>query len=108
MKHAGPATLARISSLLEELRARPVLREKRPGVFYLKSRAFMHFHDDSSGVFADVRLAEEFVRLPVTSTSQQSDLLERIDSCLSTIESRSVDKRLRQGRRGGRRSSGAV
>jgi hypothetical protein len=104
MKHAGPATLARIAPLLEELRARPVLREKRPGVFYLKSRAFMHFHDDPSGVFADVRLAEEFVRLPVTSSSQQSDLLERIDSCLSAIESRSVDKRRRQGRR----SSGAA
>jgi hypothetical protein len=104
MKHAGPRTLARISPLLEELRARPVLREKRPGVFYLKSRAFLHFHDDPSGIFADVRLADEFVRLPVTSSSQQSDLLERIDDCLSTIESRATDRRRQLARRGGRRS----
>ena len=92
MKHAGPATLARIVSLLEELRARAVLREVRPGVFYLKSRAFLHFHDDPSGVFADIRLADEFVRLPVTSTSEQSDLLGRIDECLSTVEGRATNK----------------
>ncbi len=106
MKHAGPATLARISPLLEELRARPVLREQRPGVFYLKSRAFLHFHDDPSGIFADVRLAEGFVRLPVTSSSQQSDLLEQIDNRVSSIESRATGKR--RERRGGRRSSGSA
>ena len=93
MQHAGPRALARISPLLEELRARPVLRERRPGVFELKSRAFLHFHDDPSGIFADVRLAEGFVRLPVTSSSQQADLLERIDECLSAIESRDTDRR---------------
>jgi hypothetical protein len=108
MKHAGPGTLDRISRLLEELRARPVLRERRPGVFYLKSRAFLHFHDDPSGIFADVRLADEFVRLPVTSSSQQSDLLDRIDDCVSTIESRSMDRRRRRRPRGGRRSSGTA
>jgi hypothetical protein len=106
VKHAGPGTLARISPLLGELRARTVLREMRPGVFYLKSRAFLHFHDDASGIFADVRLADDFIRLPVTSTSEQSDLLERIDNCLATIESRSTDRRRR--RRGGRHSGGSV
>jgi hypothetical protein len=100
MRHAGPSTLARIAHLLEELRARPVLRERRPGVFELGSRAFLHFHDDPSGVFADVRLAEGFVRLPVTSRSEQTDLLERIDDCLSASESRATDRR-RRARRGG-------
>jgi hypothetical protein len=98
MKHAGPDTLLRISGLLAELRARRVLRERRPGVFELKSRAFLHFHDDPSGVFADVRLSEGFVRLPVTSSAQQSDLLERIDHCLSAVESRASDRRRRPGR----------
>lgn len=103
MKHAGPDTLTRIAPLLAELRARPVLRERRPGVFELKSRAFLHFHDDPGGVFADLRLSEDFVRLPVTSPSQQSDLLERIDDCLSTIESRATDRRRRQARQRVRR-----
>src|SRR5678815_3915433 len=102
MKHAGPDTLARIAPLLAELRARTVLRETRPGLFELKSRAFLHFHDDPAGVFADVRLADEFVRLPVTSRSQQADLLDRIDDCLSAAESRGR----REGRRRSRRSEG--
>ena len=102
MKHAGPNALARIAPLLEELRARPVLRERRPGIFELKSRAFLHFHDDPSGVFADVRLGADFVRMPVTSSSEQADLLQRIDDRLSAVESRAADKRRRgRGRRRG-------
>ena len=99
MKHAGPGNLARIALLLDESRARPTLHEKRPGIFYLKSRASLHFHDDPGGILEDVLLAAQFARLPVTSPSQQADLLERIDGCLSVIESRSIDKRGRQGQR---------
>src|SRR5262245_16068723 len=98
MKNAGLGALARISPLLEELRARPVLRERRPGVFEPKARPFLHFHDDPSGIFADVRLGADFVRMPVTSSSQQSDLLERIDDRLSAVASRAADRR-RRGRR---------
>ena len=98
MKRAGPATFARIAPLLEELRERPVIRERRPGVFELNSRPFLHFHDDPSGVFADVRLAEGFVRLPVTSGSEQADLLGRIDDCVSAVETRETDRRRRRGR----------
>ncbi|MGH0029326.1 MAG: hypothetical protein ACQGVC_06025 [Myxococcota bacterium] len=104
MKHAGPATLARIAPLLEELRARSALREPRPGVFQLKSRAFLHFHDDPSGVHADVRLADAFVRMRVETGSEQSDLLEAIDECLSTIESRGAERRRSTRRRRGSRS----
>jgi hypothetical protein len=103
MKHAGPDALDRISTLLAELRARPALREVRPGVFELKSRAFLHFHDDPSGIFADVRLSETFVRLPVTFNTQQLDLLDRIDECLTSIESRLTDRHRRQWRRRDRR-----
>lgn len=99
MKHAGPRVFARIAPLLEELRARTVLREMRPGVFYLKSRSFLHFHDDPSGIFADVRLADEFVRLLVTTDSEQADLLERIDGCVSAVEDRSSGRqRSKHGR----------
>lgn len=103
MRHAGPATLARIEPLLRELRARPALRERRPGNFELKSRAFLHFHDDPSGVFADVRLAEEFVRLPVTTRAEQSELLDRIDDCLTAVESRAPAGRGWRARRTGPR-----
>lgn len=97
MRHAGAGTLARIAPLLEELRSRPELREKRPGVFHLGRREFLHFHDDPSGIFADVRLADAFVRLPVTSRAEQLDLVDRIDECLAIVETRSMQKR--RGRR---------
>jgi len=107
MKHAGPRTLDRIPALLEELRARPALRERRPGVFHLGSRAFLHFHDDPAGVFADVRLTDAFVRLPVATSSQQADLLERIDACVSSVESRSRELAARRKRRRGPPPRGA-
>ena len=99
MKHAGPSTLARLGPLLADLRARAALRETRPGVFSLRSRAFLHFHDDPSGIFADARIGEGFVRMPVSTASQQADLLERIDEFLADIEARTSDRR--RGKRRG-------
>ncbi len=93
MKRAGTATLDRIAALLEQLRRHPVLRERRPGYFFLNSREFVHFHDDPGGIFADVRLADGFVRLRVSTDSEQADLLDRIEDCLSTVESRATDRR---------------
>ena len=71
-------------------------------MFELESRAFLHFHDDPSGVFADVRLADDFVRMRVTSRAEQSDLIDRIDDRLSSVESRAAGRR-RSERRGERR-----
>jgi hypothetical protein len=97
VRHAVPDTLSRIAPLLAQIRARSALREGRPGVFELNSRAFLHFHDDPSGVFADVRLAEGFVRMRVTTSSEQADLPDRIDDCLSTVESRDTERRRPRG-----------
>ena len=57
MKHAGPAALDALEPLLERIRATGVLKEKGRGIFYLKSRAFLHFHEDPKGLFADIRNA---------------------------------------------------
>ena len=85
MKHAGAAALARLEPLLDKLRTRPLLREKSRGTFYLTSRAFLHFHEDPSGLFADVRLGDDFTRLPATSKAEQSELLARVDAHLSVL-----------------------
>lgn len=95
LRRAGSATLARIAPLLEDLRNYPMLNERRRGVFYLGSREFIHFHNDPDGIVADARLAKGFVRLPVTSRSQQLDLLGRIGDCLSATEARDNDRRQR-------------
>jgi hypothetical protein len=89
------ATLDRLAPLLEALRAHPALREVRPTVFQLNGRDFLHFHDEPEGIFADVRLTKGFVRLPVSSHSEQLELLERIDHNLSSLD---VHVRARQRR----------
>jgi hypothetical protein len=79
LKHAGPETLLRLESLLETLRQVPGLIEKKPGVFYRKSKAFLHFHEDPAGMHADVRLAgTEFERLRVETAKEQAALLTKI------------------------------
>ena len=79
VRHATPAGLERISDLLATLRAVNGLVERRPGVFYRRSRAFLHFHEDPTGMFADVRLAgDDFVRLRVTSRAEQASLPRQV------------------------------
>lgn len=83
MKHAGAATLEALAPLLADLRRRPALREKKTGVFYLRSRAFLHFHEDPAGIFADVRLGEDFTRMRVTTLRERRALLAAVDTHLS-------------------------
>ncbi len=51
-------------------------------MFYRKSRAFLHLHEDPQGFFADVRLGDEWERLPVNTSAEQKALLAQIDETL--------------------------
>jgi hypothetical protein len=82
MKHAGGDALDRLEPLLTELRALAGLREKSRGVFYRRTRAFLHFHEDPTGLFADVRFADDFERVNVTSAAEQDALLRRVQEQL--------------------------
>ena len=77
MKHAGEQALDQLEPLLSALRALPGLVEKKRGVFYRKSKAFLHFHEDPKGLFADLRDAtgEDFERFDVTSELARSELV---------------------------------
>lgn len=77
MRHARDEDLDRLEGLLAELRALPGLTEKTRGTFYRKSRAFLHFHRDPKGLFADVRDAAErdFERIEVTGAAGRARLL---------------------------------
>jgi hypothetical protein len=81
MKHAGVAALARLEPLLAEVRTRALV-EKKLGVFYRKSRAFLHFHEDPAGLFADWRPADEWLRLPVNSAAERRALIKQLDEFL--------------------------
>ena len=83
MKHAGADTLEALGEVLEMLRARTALVEKRPGIFYVRGRAFLHFHQDRAGIFADLRHRSDWLRLSVNSAAEREMLLATVDDCLS-------------------------
>jgi hypothetical protein len=82
MRHARPEALDRLEPLLAQLRQLDVAREKSRGVFYRGSKAFLHFHEDGDELYADVRFAEDFERLNVTTPRDQASLLERLRATL--------------------------
>lgn len=83
MKHAGPQALDRLEPLIARIRALPGLTEKARGTFYRKSRAFLHFHEDSEGLFADIRVeGDDFERLDVTGPDGTERLVALAKACL--------------------------
>jgi hypothetical protein len=80
MKHAGGAALDRLEPLLAEVRAARGLKQKSRGVFYLKGKAFLHFHEDPAGLYADVRAADgaAFDRLKVDEPPGAAALVEQV------------------------------
>ena len=99
MKHATAETLAVLSSLLAEVRRLDPLVERTTGTFYLKSRPFLHFHEDPSGIFADVKLdLATFTRVRITSPKEQAALLVQIRQCLPPMAARQPSKRRAGGR----------
>ena len=79
MKHAGPTALHELSALLDELRAIGGLREPKKGTFYRGSSAFLHFHEDPAGLFADAKLdGREFTRFSVSQPSDRANLLKEV------------------------------
>jgi len=82
VRHAREDALDRLEPMLTELRAVPELREKKRGTFYRGSRAFIHFHEDPTGLFADVRFREDFERFDVTTVAEQKKLMRDVHSAL--------------------------
>jgi hypothetical protein len=78
MKHAGSSALDSLEPLLSEIRGVPSLTERKRGVFYRKSTAFLHFHEDPAGLFADLRDVSGWLRLPANSAAERRELLRRI------------------------------
>lgn len=83
MKHASAETLARLEDVLDALRRVPGLLERKPGVFYRQARAFLHFHEDPKGLYADVRLdGDAFQRFALASRDERLRLIEAVRACV--------------------------
>jgi len=77
MKHAGAAALAQLAGLLAQVRELPGLVERGPGIFYCNGAAFLHFHEDKAGLFADVKIAGAWERFPVNNKGEISAFMKR-------------------------------
>jgi hypothetical protein len=75
MKHAGDAALDSVEDLLAAARAVPGLAERKRGIFYRKSVAILHFHEDPDGVFADVKVGGAWRRLRVVTRAERRAFL---------------------------------
>jgi len=78
VKHATPVALDALEVLLRNLRAIDGLSERKRGVFYRGRAAFLHFHEDQAGFFADVKLAPGWVRFDVTTAGQRRELVREV------------------------------
>ena len=84
MKHASAKTLRQLEPLLERLRALPALSERKPGIFYRGASAFLHFHEDPAGVFADAKLdGRAFSRFKLNGLLESEELLAKVSASLS-------------------------
>ena len=86
MKHATGTALAELSELLDQIRIREGLREKNLGVFYRKSKSFLHFHEDPAGLFADLSAGTDFDRYPVNTRQEWNILLAAIDRAIKPCD----------------------
>jgi hypothetical protein len=79
MRHITSGRLDHIEALLARLRTFDGIVERKRGVFYRRSRAFLHFHEDGNDVYADVRLyGDDFERIRVTAAAEQDRLVRAV------------------------------
>jgi hypothetical protein len=81
MRHAGLEALSTLTDLLSAIRARGP-KKPRLGIFYRKGKAWLHFHEDKAGLFADLRVNAEWERFRVSEAEEHANLLMLIDRSL--------------------------
>jgi hypothetical protein len=79
MRHARSEALDELEDVLSRVRAFEGLTERKRGTFYRKSSAFLHFHDDSAGLFADVRVGKDWQRFRVSTVEERALMLTCVD-----------------------------
>jgi len=106
LSRAGIRTLDQLEAVLRELRSFATLVERSPGAFDSGRGHFLHFHDTSDGIVADLFLASGRVRVPANTDTEQAELLALVDESLSGAERRAAASRPKRRTRG--RGTGAA
>jgi hypothetical protein len=86
MRHAGQDALDELEPLLAELRKLPEIAERKRGTFYRKSDAFLHFHEDPAGPFADLKVDGDWERRRVKTATERRALVARARALLRPTE----------------------
>ncbi len=91
MRHARDEDLDRLEDLLVVLRGVDEITEKRRGVFSRKSAAFLHFHADPTGMYADIRTTDGWRRYPLSSAAQRRSMMADARAVLAGRRARGGD-----------------
>ncbi len=86
MRHATDQALDQLEDLLTEIRKYGHLKENKRGIFYFKSMAFLHFHEDPAGLFADLRVDGDFQRFCVNSITEQKILVSKVKDAITRFK----------------------
>lgn len=78
MRHARDEALDRIEQLLRSIRLVSGLTERKRGVFYRRSQAYLHFHEDGDDIYGDLKEVRDWTRYRVTSPSEQRTFLNAV------------------------------
>ncbi|HXH31814.1 MAG TPA: hypothetical protein VNJ01_13460 [Bacteriovoracaceae bacterium] len=65
MGHTKFEDLSDLSDELNKVRTLIGLKENCPGIFYFKSKPFLHFHDKDGVRWADIRVNDEWLKLDI-------------------------------------------
>ena len=78
MAHASPEALKPLEPLLRQLRDIKGLKEVKPGIFYCRGAAFLHFHDEQGTLVVDLKKpgGSGFDRYPVDTPPAQRKLAD--------------------------------
>ena len=78
MAHADAKALEPLLPLLRQLRDIKGLKEVKPGIFYCRGAAFIHFHDEQGTLVADLKKAggSGFDRYPLNTAPAQRNLVD--------------------------------
>jgi hypothetical protein len=83
MRHARAEALDQLEPLLHALRAFDALKEKSRGLFYRRGRSFLHFHEDSAGLFADLSTGGDDQRFRVSTQRERAAFLKVVRAALA-------------------------
>lgn len=81
MKRATAASLAAAEGLLADIRSLGA-EQVKPGVFYHKGRALLHFHEEDGALYCDLKEKSEWVRYPVGTPSVNARLSRAVRAAL--------------------------